>query len=52
MSAVRPPVRVLATALLVLGIGGPALAQNPGVTVQVNVGANRHPISPLIYGTA
>lgn len=28
------------------------MAQNPAVTVQVNVTANRHPINPMIYGVA
>ena len=28
------------------------LAQNPAVTVQVNVNASRKPINPLIYGVA
>ncbi|PTL81493.1 glycoside hydrolase family 44 protein [Vitiosangium sp. GDMCC 1.1324] len=30
----------------------PALAQNPAVRVDINVGAGRHAISPLIYGVA
>src|SRR5712691_1019931 len=29
-----------------------ALAQNPAVTINVDAGANVHPISPLIYGVA
>lgn len=29
-----------------------AFAQNPAVTVQVNVNANRRPINPMIYGVA
>ena len=29
-----------------------ALAQNPAVTVNVDVAANRHPISPLVYGVS
>jgi hypothetical protein len=30
----------------------PVLAQNPAVTVHINVGAGRHAISPFIYGVA
>ncbi len=31
---------------------GIAAAQNPAVTVAVDASADRHPISPLIYGVA
>jgi PKD repeat protein len=39
---------VLATGL----VWGAAGAQNPSVTVNVDAGANRHPISPYVYGVA
>lgn len=40
----------LAGLLVVMAL--PAFAQNPAVTVNVDVGAGRHPISPFIYGVA
>ncbi|WPB73759.1 glycoside hydrolase family 44 protein [Archangium violaceum] len=35
---------------LLVFVALPALAQNPAVTVGINVGAGRHAISPFIYG--
>jgi len=45
--------RVLATSILALfAVSGVANAQNAPVTVNVDASANRHAISPLIYGVA
>jgi PKD repeat protein len=45
--------RVLATRILVLlAVSSAANAQNAAVTVNVDASANRHAISPLIYGVA
>src|SRR5712691_2845008 len=38
--------------VLFLMVAVHALAQNPAVTINVDAGANVHPISPLIYGVA
>src|SRR5713226_2196264 len=42
----------LASSLIVLMYPLSASAQNPTVTVNVDAGANRHPINPDIYGVA
>jgi len=41
-----------AAGLLLLGATSAAYAQNAAVTISVDVNANRHAISPLIYGMA
>ena len=44
---------VLATASLFLALSAAtAAAQNPPVTIVIDAAANRHPISPLIYGVS
>ena len=35
-----------------LMLGPAVLAQNPGVTISIDVNAGRHPIDPNIYGVA
>ena len=37
---------------LALSVASMAFAQNPAVTVNVDANANRHPISPFVYGVA
>ena len=47
-----PARRLVASLCVWLLAGILAHAQNPGVTIAVNVGANRRPINPNIYGVA
>jgi len=46
--------RLYAALILVgcLALGPALLAQNPGVTISIDVNAGRHPIDPNIYGVA
>src|SRR6266436_5934110 len=44
--------RLLVSSLVALTFPLSASAQNPTVTVNVDAGANRHPINPNIYGVA
>ncbi|HJQ27554.1 MAG TPA: glycoside hydrolase family 44 protein [Blastocatellia bacterium] len=46
-------VKLLCAVLCLLLVANPLVyAQNPAVTINVNAGANRHPINPGVYGVA
>ena len=48
-------IRVVARASLAIVVAATialGAATNPAVTLKINAGSNRHPISPLIYGVA
>ena len=51
MRSQRFPIQALLAHVLALA-SGLVLAQNAAVTVNVDVAANRHPISPFVYGIA
>ncbi|HLK61909.1 MAG TPA: glycoside hydrolase family 44 protein [Bryobacteraceae bacterium] len=52
LSDKRAAYGLLLVTLAILVVGWPASAQNPAATVAVDAQANRHPISPNIYGVA
>ena len=45
-----PVVRIGAFVLAVVAVGSAVVGQTRGPTLRVEVNADRHPISPLIYG--
>ena len=46
-AAVRASALIVVAATIAIGA-----ATNPAVTLTIDAGSNRHPISPLIYGVA